>query len=118
MNHGQLFRDECDDASIAEVAEVLDDSKRAGILDPADRAMLAYAEKFTHTPHSMEKTDIESLRAAGFSEENIVDIIAAAAYRNFANSINYAYGHVEQNPEGPGELQAAIQRLKKKIRGQ
>ena len=46
-----------------------------------------------------------------------MDIIAAAAYRNFANSMNYAYGHVEQNPEGPEELQTAIQRLKKKIRG-
>lgn len=118
MNHGQLFRDESGGASIAEVAEVLDDPKRAGILDPADRAMLAYAEKFTHMPHQMEKADIERLRRVGFSEENIVDIIAAAAYRNFANSINYAYGHVEQNPEGPEQLQAAIQRLKKKIRGQ
>ncbi len=117
MNHGQLFRDECDDASIAEVAEVLDDPKHAGILDSADRTMLAYAEKFTHTPHSMKKTDIESLRAAGFSEESIVDIIAAVSYRNFANSINYAFGHVEQNPEGPKELQDAIERLKKKIRG-
>ena len=116
MNHGQLFRDECDNASIAEVANVLDAPKRAGILDPADRAMLAYAEKFTHTPHSMEEADIERLRRVGFSEENIVDIIAAAAYRNFANSINYAYGHVEQNPEGPKELQDAIERLKKKIR--
>ena len=117
MNHGQLFRDACNDASIAEVAEVLDDPKRAEILDPADRAMLAYAEKFTHTPHQMEEADIESLRLVGFSEENIVDVIAATAYRNFANSMNYAYGHVEQNPEGPEELQAAIQRLKKKIRG-
>ena len=117
MNHGQLFRDACDGTSIAEVAEVLDDPKRAGTLDSADRAMLTYAEKFTHTPHSMKKTDIESLRAAGFSEENIVDIIAAVSYRNFANSINYAFGHVEQNPEGPKELQDAIERLKKKIRG-
>lgn len=117
MNHGQLFRVECDDASIAEVAEVLDDPKRAGILDPADRAMLAYAEKFTHTPQEMEETDIGRLRDAGFSEENIVDIIATVAYRNFANSINYAFGHVEQDPEGPEELQAAIERLKKNIRG-
>ena len=116
MNHGQLFRDESGGASIAEVAEVLDDPKRAGILDPADRTMLAYAEKFTHMPHQMEKADIERLRRVGFSEENIVDIIAATAYRNFANSINYAYGHVEHNPEGPEELQTAIQRLKKKIR--
>ena len=71
----------------------------------------------THTPHEIEKTDIESLRLVGFGEENIVDIIATVAYRNFANSINYAFGHVEQNPEGPEELQAAIERLKKKIRG-
>ena len=117
MNHGQLFRDACDDASIAEVGLVLDEPKRARILDAADRAMLAYTEKMTHTPHQMKKTDIERLRRAGFSEENIVDIIAAAAYRNFANSINYAYGHVEQNPKGPRELKAAIKRLKKKIRG-
>ncbi|MDE0332243.1 MAG: hypothetical protein OXL41_10285 [Nitrospinae bacterium] len=118
MNHGQLFRDACDNASIDQIAEVLNNPERAGILDSADRAMLAYAEKMTHTPHEMKKTDIESLRRVGFSEENIVDIIAAAAYRNFANSINYAYGHVEQNPEGPKELQTAIERLKKKIRGE
>ncbi len=85
--------------------------------DSADRVMLDYAGKFTHTPHEMEKTDIERLRDAGFSEENIIDIIAATACRNFANSINYACGHVEQYPEGPGELQAAIKRLKRKIHG-
>ena len=116
MNHGQLFRDACDGAPIAEVAKVLDDPKQADILDPADRTMLDYAEKITHTPHQMEKSDIENLRRAGFSEENVVDIISAAAYRNFANTINYAFGHVEQNPEGPEELNAAIQRLKKRIR--
>ncbi len=117
MNHGQLFRAACEDASIAEVAQVLDDPKRAHILDRADRAMLAYAEKITHTPHRMRESDVERLRRAGFSEENVVDIIAAAAYRNFANTINQAHGHVEQNPKGPKELQAAIRRLKKKIRG-
>ncbi len=117
MNHGQLFRDACDDVSIAEVAEILDAPARARALDSADRAMLAYAAKMTRAPRQLSESDIARLRRAGFSEDNVVDIIAAAAYRNFANAINHAYGYVEQNPEGPAELQAAIQRLKRKIGG-
>lgn len=117
MNHGQLFRDACDGVSIAQAAEILDEPDRAGALDPADRAMLAYAEKLTRSPHQLGASDLARLRDAGFSEDNLVDIIAAAAYRNFANAINHAYGYVEQNPEGPEELQAAIRRLKRKTRG-
>jgi hypothetical protein len=40
----------------------------------------------------MTEADIEGLRQAGFSEEQIVDIVLVAAYRNFINRVHIALG--------------------------
>lgn len=118
MNHGTLFRDACEAGGSAttfeEVAEVLTNPERAGILDEADRAMLACAEKLTHCPEALTKGEIERMRGAGLAEENIVDALACAAYRNYANRINFALGLVDRDPKGPEALLRAIQGLRTK----
>ncbi len=93
---------------------MLIDRDSARILDEADRAMLAFAEKLTLRHTEMEEADIKRLRAAGFSEENIVGILANAAYRNFANRINFAMGRVELDPEGPAPLTAALRTMRER----
>lgn len=56
--------------------------------------------------------DIDALRTTGLTEDNVVDVIACASYRTYANRLNYAFGTVEREPEGPPELIAALARLR------
>jgi len=73
---------------------------RAAELDDADRAMLAFAEKLTLLPSEVTEDDIASLRAAGFSDENIYDIVLLTAYRNFMNRINDGLGVTTERLRG------------------
>jgi uncharacterized peroxidase-related enzyme len=57
-----------------------------------ERAMLTFAEKLTLMPSEVTEADIERLRAVGFSEENIYDIVMLTAYRNFMNRVNDGLG--------------------------
>lgn len=79
------------DLSEDEVARLLKDW-RALELDPADRAMLEFAEKLTFDPSSITDADIESLREAGLSDLNIYDAVLLTAYRNFINRVNDGLG--------------------------
>ena len=59
--------------------------------------MLAYAVKLTRTPGEMTASDVEDLRAAGFSDRDVLDIVEVTAYYAYANRITDGLG-VE--PEG------------------
>lgn len=61
-------------------------------LPQQERAMLTYAEKLTSMPWSVTEDDLAELRAVGFSDENIVDIVLVTAYRNFINRVHLALG--------------------------
>ncbi|MGH2586136.1 MAG: peroxidase-related enzyme [Dehalococcoidia bacterium] len=67
------------------------DYRRAG-LDERTTAMLDYAVKITKAPVECSEADIERLRAAGFSDQAIWDIIETAAMYNFTNRIAAASG--------------------------
>lgn len=49
--------------------------------------MLRYAEKLTLRPGTVEREDVEALRASGFSDSAIVDIAAHVALFSFMNRI-------------------------------
>jgi uncharacterized peroxidase-related enzyme len=61
-------------------------------LSGEDRAMLEFAEKLTFQPAQVEASDIEALRAAGFDDLGIYDIVLVTAYRNFINRVNDGLG--------------------------
>jgi uncharacterized peroxidase-related enzyme len=61
-------------------------------LDSADVAMLGFAEKLTFQPAQVDEADIDALRAAGFDDLNIFDIVLITAYRNFINRVNDGLG--------------------------
>jgi uncharacterized peroxidase-related enzyme len=61
-------------------------------LPEQEQAMLAFAEKLTLMPSDVCEEDIERLRAVGFSDENIYDIVLLTAYRNFMNRVNDGLG--------------------------
>lgn len=60
---------------------------RTAELSPARRAMLTYAVKLTTTPAEMSAADVEALRAVGFSDRDILDIVEVTAYYAYVNRI-------------------------------
>jgi len=65
---------------------------RALELADDDRAMLEFAEKLTFQPAQIDQSDIDALRAAGFDDFGIYDIVLVTAYRNFINRVNDGLG--------------------------
>ncbi len=50
-------------------------------------AMLDYAVKLTTTPGEMTGDDVDALRAAGFSDRDILDIAEVTSYYAYVNRI-------------------------------
>jgi len=50
----------------------------------AEKAVLAYAEKGTINEAAVRKRDIDKLRAAGFSDKDVLLIATTIAYHNYA----------------------------------
>jgi len=59
--------------------------------------MLRYVVKLTRTPGDMIRDDVEALRAAGFTDRDILDIAGVAAYYGYVNRIADGLG-VELEP--------------------
>lgn len=49
--------------------------------------MLSYVEKLTKSPARMVESDVDSLRAVGFSDQDILHICEVAAYYAYVNRI-------------------------------
>ncbi|MBP7045170.1 MAG: peroxidase [Chloroflexi bacterium] len=49
--------------------------------------MLAYAEKLTREPWAMRQPDVAALRAAGFSDTDILDINQVTGYYAYVNRL-------------------------------
>ena len=58
--------------------------------DPKTAAALAFALKVVEQRAQIADTDVESLRGVGFSDEQIVEIIAHVALNLFTNYVNVA----------------------------
>ncbi len=73
------------------MAEIKEDFRSAELSD-ADRAMLEYAVKLTHTPSSMEESDLDGLRAHGFDDAAILEIVQITGFFNYINRVADALG--------------------------
>ena len=65
---------------------------RSADIDAKDKVMLAYAEKITVNPSDVGESDVQGLREAGWSDVEILDIVAVTAYRNFITRVADALG--------------------------
>jgi uncharacterized peroxidase-related enzyme len=65
-------------------------------LPERDVAMLSYAEKVATEAHRVGQADIDRLRAAGFSDQNICDIALCASFRCFLSKFVDATGAVPE----------------------
>ena len=61
-------------------------------LDPRERAMLDFAVKLTQASDQVSDDDVDALREAGWSDEDVFDIAEVAAMFNFTNRLASAFG--------------------------
>jgi uncharacterized peroxidase-related enzyme len=82
--HGAVLRVRSGDAVLADTIAA---NYRAAGLTPRQRAMLDFAVKMTCASDTCDDGDIADLRAHGFSDEDIMDIIQTAAFFNYSNRV-------------------------------
>ena len=82
--HGAAVRALSGDPALGELMVM---NYRAARLSKRQRAMLDFAVKLTDQPWVVEEADREALRRAGFSDRDIWDIAAVAAFFNMSNRI-------------------------------
>jgi len=68
----------------ARVDAVLEDPRTAPISE-RERALFAFIERVNGASHSLRREEIESVRAAGWSDEAIYDAVSVCALFNFYN---------------------------------
>src|SRR5262245_4219367 len=71
---------------------------RYAAVTDAERAMLDFAVKLTTESHACTREDVDAPRAAGWGEEDVLDIAQVAAMFNFTNRLASGLGWVP-NPE-------------------
>jgi len=82
--HGAAVRALSDDPPLGEIMVM---NYRAARLSARQRAMLDFAVKLTAEPWTIEDTDRDALRSAGFSGRDIWDIAAVAGFFNMSNRV-------------------------------
>jgi uncharacterized peroxidase-related enzyme len=80
------------------LVDTLATNYRYASVDPRERAMLDFAVKLTVASNECSKEDVDRLREAGWSEEDVFDIAQVAAMFNFTNRLASGLGW-RPNPE-------------------
>jgi uncharacterized peroxidase-related enzyme len=78
----------------AVLADALSVNYRHAHLEPKVLAMLDYAVKLTTESHRCTRDDLEGLRRAGWSDEDIMDIAEVTAMFNLTNRMANALGWI------------------------
>ncbi len=68
-------------------------------LSPRNRAMLRYIVKLTRHPGRLLESDMERLKGAGFSDQEILRVNLIASYFNFVNRVVSGLGVPLENKE-------------------
>jgi uncharacterized peroxidase-related enzyme len=89
VSHGAFLRLLTGDPILVEQLRTND---MPGSLEPKQRAMLDFAVKLTEGSHRCTNADVEALREAGWSDEDIMDIAEVTAMFNFTNRLASGLG--------------------------
>jgi len=73
-------------------------------LSPAERVLLEYVEIITRAAHRSTPEDVQKLRDAGWSEDQISEAVYIAALFAFFNRVADAFGVPSQNYLETGKL--------------
>jgi len=82
--HGQAVRELSSDPELGEMLAI---NYHVAELEPRHRAMLDFAYKLTVTPSTIDDADRQSLRDAGFVDDDIFDIADTAGFYNMSNRV-------------------------------
>ena len=85
------------------LGELMAMNYRAARLEPRHRAMLDFAVRLTNEPWSVEEKHRAALREAGFSDRDVWDIGAVAAFFNMSNRMASA---VDMRPNAEYHVQS------------
>ncbi len=89
LAHGSVLRDEFHD--VATVHKIASDHHDAG-LDPADVAVMDFADKAARNASAITAADVDALRQHGLSDVDIFQVTLAAAARCFFSTVLDAVG--------------------------
>jgi uncharacterized peroxidase-related enzyme len=78
--HSKFLRDACNDETTM-LAIAADPEGHS--LDPTDTAVMAFARKVALDATAISQEDVNALRAVGLSDNDVADIVFAAAARSF-----------------------------------
>lgn len=88
-HHGRgLFRLTKDE----KLVEAIKTNYRTAPISAEEKAMLEYAEKLTRDHCGCQQEDVEHLKACGFKDDEILDIVQVAAYFAFVNRLACGLG--------------------------
>lgn len=82
----------------AELAAQVQQDFRSNKLDPQHKALYEWAEKLTLTPAQCTREDVEALKQAGWSEEQIASAAQIVGYFNHLNRLADGLG-IDLKPE-------------------
>lgn len=83
--------------SAEDVVEIIDDNG-AKVLSPREQAMVKFAKRVVGRAADIREHEIDELRAAGCSEEDIFDVVIIASARCFFAKIHDALGVLSDSP--------------------
>ncbi len=89
LAHGKVLRDQF--LSAQQVRNVVVDHHNAG-LEPLDVAVMDFADKVARGGADVTEADVTTLRDAGLSDDEIVDVVLTAAARCFFSTVLDALG--------------------------
>src|SRR5437773_435287 len=70
-----------------EQRQAIQEDYRAAGLTAREAALLDYAVKLTKDPRAVGRADLDALREAGFTDEQLVDAVQCIGYFNFINRV-------------------------------
>ena len=83
------------------MVDALSQDHRTAPISDAEHVMLEWVEQFTRDSTRLGPDDLEKLRAAGFTDQAILQIAIIAGWFNYANRIADALGVGKLNPDAP-----------------
>jgi uncharacterized peroxidase-related enzyme len=95
LAHAQDLREFSKDETLAEAVK---QDFRNSSLDAGHKALCEWAEKLTLTPARCTRADVESLRAAGWNDEEIVSAAQIIGFFNHLNRLADGLG-IDLEPE-------------------
>ena len=82
-HHRRGLRRELNDDDLLQSIE----SGEMTALDARRQSLLRYVEKLTLSPATVKATDVESLRAVGFADEDVLAIVEVTGYYAYVNRV-------------------------------